>query len=103
MIDRQKMRTSAGKGEDTQVGSIGIFLDRGGIVIYDMQISVVAKDHAIRRVTADAAEYAQVRPVGREFLDEITSIVRDIRVTSGINDDSGWDLKPSAHEDGSVS
>ena len=80
VIDRQKVRTSAGKGEDTQVGSIGIFLDRGGIVICDIQISVVVKNHAIGRVIADTPEYAQVRPVGREFLDEITSVVRDIKL-----------------------
>ena len=60
-----------------------------GAVIRDIQVSVVVENHAIRRVTADAAEYAQVRPVGREFLDKITSIVRDIKVTGGVNDDSG--------------
>ena len=97
MIDRQKMRTSAGKGEDAQVGFIGIFLDRGGIVICDIQISVVVQNHVKGELQPT------LQPFGREFLDKITSIVRDIKVTSGINDDSGRDLKPSAHEDGSVS
>jgi len=53
-----------------------------GAVIRAIQISVVVENHVIRRVTADAPEYAQVRPVGREFPDKITSIVPDIRVTS---------------------